>query len=232
MPDIEIVLVGPMYEGNVGFAARAMKNFGFGRLILISPCPIGEEAKARAAHAQDILYGAEYTGLDEVIDRSDLVVATTGAVSQSVCRPMRMPYFSPRELRARIMDLEGRVAVLFGRENWGLNNEEVARADMVCTIPASPGYPILNLSHAVAVVCYELAGLPGGEYQLASRFEMDHLYDHISRFLDEIGHPAHKRERTMLLLRRVLGRSRLTAREASTIHGLLRRAERQIRLKG
>ncbi len=54
MPEIDIVLVAPIYEGNVGFCARVMKNFGFSRLVLIDPCPLGNEAKARASHAQDI----------------------------------------------------------------------------------------------------------------------------------------------------------------------------------
>ena len=73
---------------------------------------------------------------------------------------MRMPFYSPRELRDRIGTAEGRVSILFGRENWGLNNDEVKRSDMICTIPTADEYPIMNLSHAVGVVCYELAHLP------------------------------------------------------------------------
>lgn len=225
MPDIDIVLVSPLYEGNVGSAARVMKNFGFPRLVLVDPCPIGEEAVKRAAHARDLLLGAEHAGFAEIRSRSDLVIATTGEVSKSVCRPMRMPYYTPRELRELIDGINGRVSILFGRENWGLNNDEVSESDIICTIPASPEYPILNLSHAVGIVCYELAGLERGEYLLASREEMEHLYAHIDSYLDRIGHPSFKRLPTMLLIRRVLGRARLTAREASTLHGLMRRSE-------
>lgn len=224
MPSIDIVLVAPIYEGNVGFVARVMKNFGFSRLVLIDSCPIGNEAKARASHAQDILSNAETCTIEDVYARSNIVIATTGTVSKSVCTPMRMPFYSPKELRERIRDAEGRVSILFGRENWGLSNEEVKRSDMICTIPTSKEYPILNLSHAVAVVCYELAGLPVPEYRLASAFEMGHLYRHIDRYLDVIHHPSFKRENTMILIRRVLGRANLTTREASTLHGLLRRS--------
>jgi TrmH family RNA methyltransferase len=224
MPDIDIVLVSPLYEGNVGFAARVMKNFGFAHLVLVDPCKLGGEAVARAAHAQDVLDGAEVCTIEDVFARSTIVVATTGAVAKSVCHPMRMPFFTPKELREHIKTLDGRISVLFGRENWGLSNDEVKKSDIICTIPASEDYPILNLSHAVGVICYELANLPRTGYALASPFEMGHLYRHIDQYLDIIHHPEFKRENTMVMIRRILGRTNLTTREASTLHGLLRRS--------
>jgi tRNA/rRNA methyltransferase len=225
MPDIDIVLVSPLYEGNVGFTARVMKNFGFNRLVLIDPCHIGNEAETRAAHAQDVLQNAEVLTMEEVFSRSTICIATTGELSKSVCNSMRMPFYTPKELRGMIGDIHGRVSILFGRENWGLNNEEVRRSDIICTIPTAAEYPILNLSHAVGVVCYELAHLPRGEYMLASPNEMEYLYRHIDRYLDRIDHPSFKRQNTLLLIRRILGRARLTIREASTLHGLMRRSE-------
>jgi TrmH family RNA methyltransferase len=225
MPDIDIVLVAPLYEGNVGFTARVMKNFGFSRLVLIDPCTLGNEANARAAHAQDVLRGAELCTIEDVFARSNIVIATTGTVSKSVCHSMRMPFYSPRELRERVKDIDGRISILFGRENWGLNNEEVKRSDMICTIPTTEEYPILNLSHAVGVICYELSDLSLPAYALASPNDMGYLYQHIDQYLDTIEHPAFKRENTMILIRRVLGRANLTTREASTLHGLLRRSE-------
>jgi TrmH family RNA methyltransferase len=225
MPAIDIVLVAPIYEGNVGFCARVMKNFGFDRLVLIDPCPLGNEAKARASHAQDVLAAAETCSIEDVFSRSNIVVATTGTVSKSVCHAMRMPFYSPKELRERVKAADGRISILFGRENWGLNNEEVRRSDMICTIPTAEEYPILNLSHAVGIVCYELADMPLPTFQLASPTDMGYLYRHIDRYLDTIHHPAFKRENTMVLIRRILGRANLTTREASTLHGLLRRSE-------
>jgi TrmH family RNA methyltransferase len=225
MPVIDIVLVAPIYEGNVGFAARVMKNFGFDRLVLVDPCPLGNEANARASHAQDLLRQAEVCTIEDVFARSNIVIATTGTVSKSVCHAMRMPFYSPKELRERIQETDGHISILFGRENWGLNNEEVKRSDMICTIPTSDAYPILNLSHAVGVVCYELSNLPLPTIRLASPHDLDYLYNHIDRYLDAIHHPAFKRENTMILIRRVLGRANLTTREASTLHGLLRRSE-------
>ncbi|MDD1672907.1 MAG: RNA methyltransferase [Methanomicrobiales archaeon] len=225
MPNIEIVLVGPLYEGNVGSTARVMKNFGLSHLVLINSCPLGDYAFACASHARDVLEQADLCTLEEVYNRSTLTIATTGELNKSVCRSLRMPYYTPTEVRELIKDVEGRVSILFGRENWGLNNEEVAQCDVVCTIPSSPDYPILNLSHAVCVICYELSGLPRGTYTLATHQEIDPLYSHLDSFLDKIDHPDFKRENTMILLRRILGRTKLTIREVSTLHGLLRRAE-------
>jgi len=225
MPEIAVVLVGPLHEGNVGFAARSMKNFGFTDLVLVDPCPLGDLARTCAMHASDVLEGARTLSLGEVFSAYPLIVATTGGLTKSVCRSMRMPYYTPEEIRDQIRDIRGQVAFLFGRENRGLSNEEIRRCDLICTIPASPAYPILNISHAVGIVCYELADIPRGTYRLAERDEMEYLYEHLDHFLDEIEHPGFKRENTLLMARRILGRTRLTTREVSTIHGILRRAE-------
>jgi len=232
MPDIDVVLVEPLYEGNIGFSARVMKNFGFTNLVLVNPsCSIGDEAVARASHARDVLESARYCSLDEVLEQSNLIVATTGEVSKSVNTAMRMPYYHPSELRDMLSPVKGRVSVLFGRENWGLSNEEVKRSDIICTIPTSGEYPILNISHAVGIICYELARFPRGTYALADRESMEHLYRHISDYLDIVEHHEHKRENTMILIRRLLSRTMPTTREVSTLHGLLRRTEWHIRGK-
>ncbi|HJJ55799.1 MAG TPA: RNA methyltransferase [Methanocorpusculum sp.] len=231
-PQIDIVLVEPLYGGNIGFAARVMKNFGYHNMVLINPPEITMDAIACASHAKDVLESAERLTLEQVIDRSDLTIATTGGLSKSVSNPMRMPYYSPSELRNIINDIDGRISILFGRENWGLNNDEISQCDIIVTIPTSPEYPIMNISHAIGVVCYELANLPRGEYLLANHEEMDAMYEHISRFLQEIDHPIEKRETTLLLAKRIFGRTKLTAREVSTIHGILRRAEWNIKNSG
>ena len=230
MPQIDIVLVEPLYEGNIGFAARVMKNFVLKNMVLVNPPELTVEARARASHAKDVLDNAERISLEEVFERSTLCIATTGGLSKSVSHPMRMPYYAVSELREMIGDIDGRISILFGRENWGLNNEEIAQCDIVCTIPTSEEYPILNISHAIGIVCYELAHLQRGEYMLASKQEMDSLYKHIGEFLELAGHQIEKRGPTLLLAKRVFGRTKLTVREVSTMHGVLRRAERKMKL--
>jgi tRNA/rRNA methyltransferase len=226
MPEVEIVLVEPLYEGNIGFAARVMKNFGFTRLVLINPPDMGIEASARASHAKDVLASAVIAeSLDDVIAESDMLVATTGELSKTISHAMRMPYYAPNELRDIVAPVDGRISILFGRENWGLSNDEVRQCDVICTIPTSPEYPIVNISHAVGIVCYELAHLPRGKYITASRREMDALYTHIDEFLDLVDHHEYKRANTMTMMRRIFGRTHLTGREVTTLHGLIRRAE-------
>jgi len=225
MPEIEFVLCEPLYEGNIGFAARVIKNFGFERMVLINPPEIGDEAIARSSHARDILENAERCTFDEVIEHTNLLVATTGELSKTISTAMRMPYYSPSELRGMLDGIDGRVSIIFGRENWGLSNEEVKKCDIICTIPTSPVYPIINISHAIGIVAYELAHLTRREYPHATRTEMDSLYSHFDDFLDRIDHQDFKRENTMIMLRRIFGRTRLTPREVTTLHGLLRRTE-------
>jgi len=232
MPEVEIVLVEPLYEGNIGFAARVMKNFGFTRLVIINPPEMGIEASVRSSHAKDVLESAVIAeSLDEVIAESNMLIATTGELSKTISHAMRMPYYTPNELRAIVAPVDGRISILFGRENWGLSNEEVRRCDMICTIPTSPEYPIVNISHAVGIVCYELAHLPRGNYITASRREMDALYNHINEFLDLVDHQEFKRGNTMTMMRRIFGRTLLTGREVTTLHGLIGRAEWHINEK-
>lgn len=229
MPEIEIVLCEPLYEGNIGFTARVMKNFGFDNLTLINPPEIGEEGIARSSHARDVLENSRHvSSLDEVIEKSNILVATTGGLSKTVTHAMRMPYYEPSELKYMIKDVEGRVSIIFGRENWGLSNDEIKKCDIICTIPASPEYPIVNISHAVGIVVYELAGIPRGTYPMASRQEIDSFYEHLDRFFDLIEHPDYKRENTLTMMRRIFGRTNLTIREVSTLHGILRRTEQMI----
>ncbi len=167
---VRIILIEPASEGNVGSICRAMKNFGFNDLWLVKPCKLGDFAKAMASHARDVLEEVITVGtLDEALQGCDLVVGTTGKPGESMRQHIRVPYFTPSELRTMLEDKSGRVAILFGREDHGLSAEELSRCDIVINIPASDEYPVLNISHAVAIVLYEIAGIEGGDFPLAQR---------------------------------------------------------------
>jgi tRNA/rRNA methyltransferase len=224
--NVRVILVEPESEGNVGSVCRAMKNFGFNDLWLVRPCKLGDFAKAMASHAQDVLEEViTVDTLDEALQGCDLVVGTTGKPGDSARQHIRVPYFTPSELRTMLEDKSGRVAILFGREDFGLSIEELGRCDIVLNIPASDEYPILNLSHAVAIVLYEIAGMEGGEFQLASGEMLDLLYSHFESLLGEVNHPEHKRDKTLLMLRRILGRAMISQREYFTLMGVLRDIE-------
>jgi tRNA/rRNA methyltransferase len=237
--DVRVILVEPKLAENIGAVARVMKNFGFSELYLVRPSALTEKMFWVASHAGDVLRASTVvSSLDDAIAGSKLVVGTTAKTGISANRHLRKPLFSPRELIAKVVDGEGVLSLLFGPEDRGLLNEELVHCDLLVSIPTSAAYPVLNLSHAVAIVLYELydaqqAFEPGSSVEqqpaLAAVADKEQLFEHISTFLEEIEYRAHKRERTMLMLRRLLGRAVLTAREVRTLRGILRSAERKIR---
>lgn len=224
--DIQIILVQPKYEGNLGSVARVMKNFGFKKLILVNPCKIDKTAKIMSAHAKDVLENAIIVNsIEDAIIESDIVVGTTGVRGIKKDEHIRMPFFTPKELKNKLNGKSGVIDILFGREDNGLSNTELKLCDMILTIPTSEEYPIMNLSHAVAVVLYELSDIRSGEICLASGMDLRLLYEHFDEFLNDINYLEHKKNKTSLMIRRVLGRAELTGREVYTLHGILKHVQ-------
>lgn len=225
--NLRVVLVGPMYEGNVGSVARAMKNFGFGELVLVNPCRIEDFGMAMASHAKDVLLGARTVScLEEALAGANLVVGTTGKRLEEQQRHLRLhlrvPCFTPGELLRKLQGKEGTVALLLGREDCGLTSEELFLCDMVVSIPTAQEYPIMNLSHAAAILFYELSQVEGGEVEMAKKGSLLLLQERFRSLLQEAGYPDHKVDFTMLMLRRILGRAELTEREARTLLGIIK----------
>ena len=224
---LRLVLVEPRYEGNVGSVARVMLNFGFQELVLVNPCPIEDFGRAMASHAGEVLARARtVSSLEEATGGADLVVGTTGKRLENVDRHLRLhlrvPFLIPHELKEKLQGKEGEVALLLGREDIGLTNSELMACDMVAIIPTSQSYPVMNLSHAAAVLLYELGQVEGGKTRLASRESRQILLDRTRSMLLEAGYPAHKVEYTLLMFRRILGRAELTEREARTLLGVVK----------
>ena len=233
--EVRVILVEPKNEENIGAVARVTKNFGFSDLYLVNPPNIGKKAFSVASHASDVLSACKIVNsMEEAIADSAIVAGTTSKPGISVNKHLRMPFFSPQELKKKVEDKRGIVSLLFGREDVGLLNEELMRCEIVVCIPTSPGYPVMNLSHAVAVVLYELrdvgavSGAVSGVLPLACLEDKERLFAHIRTFMDEIEYRDYKKEKTALMLRRILGRAELTAREVRTLRGILRKAERKM----
>lgn len=219
---LRVVLVEPLYEGNVGSVCRSMKNFGFRDLALVRPCGLGDFAKAMSSHAQDVLAAARSVeGFDEAVRGADILVATTGKPGSRASGHVRYPFYSPRELGAMLEGRSGTVALVFGREDSGLPNEIVERCDIVAHIPACGEYPIMNLAQAASIFLYELSGIRGGNVALADRESMGRLYGRYRALLDDIGYPGYKKDKTMMMLRRIYGRAMLNGREYFTMMGVL-----------
>ena len=229
---IAVAVVGAETPGNVGTIARAMKNFGLSDLYLVDPPELAPEGEAYgfAGHArEDVLPDASEVSFDHLVENFH-TVGCTAVTNEDERRHVRYPFVTPAELAESLRGVETETCIVFGRERVGLTNEELARLDEVCSIPASAEYPVLNLGQAATVVLYELRDVSVEETQLpdtierASESELEGLYEELDRFLACINHPVEKREKTMRLWRRVLGRAHPTGREASTMRGLFRRA--------
>ena len=231
---VVVVLVEPEYQMNIGFVARAMKNFGVRELILVNPPELTGEAYKFAMHARDILENAKTVKtLDEALKMVDVAVGTSG-ISGKVYLPDRTP-ISPEEFAKRAFLYGGKIGVFFGRESRGLSNAELEKMDFTVTIPTSDEYPIMNLSHAVAVILYEIyrqrvkAEMPMEEnrhLRRATRGEKDVLVKYWGELLETLNYPKDpvRRKYFILMFRRVIGRSFIYAREIYSLYGPLRLA--------
>jgi tRNA/rRNA methyltransferase len=233
---LDVVLVRPKEDGNVGAVARVAKNFGADALVIVAPrASLGPEARRRAMAGVPLLVGARRCAdLDEAIAPADLVVGTTDLSTGRSASYLRRSV-SPERFGEMLRSLEGSVALLFGPEDNGLGRDELARCDLLVHIPARREFPTLNLSHAVAIVLYA-AHRARGEDDPESTPAPEHLALHgrekelflarIGGLLARSGYPAHKRKGLLLLFRRVLGRSTPTEAEYRMMLGFLKALER------
>jgi tRNA/rRNA methyltransferase len=147
------VLVRPRDPNNIGAVARAMKNFGFADLAVVTPHPPVWSEVVSAVNATDVLVGARICReLDEAVADCNLVVGTTDRTRVEEKQTVYTPFDLSRELAAADYDL----ALVFGSEKHGMTNEDLSRCHRVMSIPTEPDCPSMNLGQAVAVCCYEL----------------------------------------------------------------------------
>ncbi|WNY27360.1 RNA methyltransferase [Methanolapillus ohkumae] len=226
LPQIRIILVEPLYQGNVGSVCRVMKNFGFLELFLVNPCPLEGEARAMASHADDVLKNARICKtMEEAVLGCDVIIGTTGSRAYKKCDHIRTPALSPRMLKERMDQYapDTKFALLFGREDKGFTNEELSFCSVIATIPTSHIYPVMNLSHAVGVILYELSGAEMTGAGKTVDFEsFNALCTHFDAVLQDIDFTPHKKDKMVLMMRRILGRSNLTPCEAQTLRGIFR----------
>lgn len=232
---IRIVLVGTTHPGNIGAAARAMKNMGQSDLVLVNPRHFPhEEAAARASGASDILDNA--TVVSTLAEALTDCVYVAGASARS--RTINWPSMGPRDCAERMISERehGKVAAVFGPEKSGLNNDDLDLCHTLLTIPTDPGFSSLNLAMAVQVLTYELrvaSMLDEGpvfetEAPPASTDEMEHFYAHLESVLNDIGfldpdNPRHLMRR----LRRLFIRTRPDKNEVNILRGILTAVDRK-----
>jgi TrmH family RNA methyltransferase len=223
VPSFRVVLVEPLHDGNVGAIARAMKNFGLDELVLVRPCAVGEEATKRAMHGIDVLKNARTVYSEEdALKGVDFVAATSGVDTISEKKFPRIS-MTPRAFAEKVKEVDGRIALLFGREDFGLDNELIKKSDFLITIPANPKYSILNISHAASIVLYELfvTGFVKIEPRTTGELEKEKLHEFFDMLLDVIDYPAYKKEKTKVMFRRLMARSVPSVWEFHTLMGVL-----------
>ncbi|MCB1667105.1 MAG: tRNA (cytosine(32)/uridine(32)-2'-O)-methyltransferase TrmJ [Porticoccaceae bacterium] len=231
--NIRVVLVNTSHPGNIGGAARAMKNMGLSRLYLVAPKEYpADRAVWRAASALDVLDNAIVVEtLDEAIGDCGMVVGTSARG-----RRIPWPLMHPRACGERVWQesAEHDVAIIFGREDRGLTNDELHKCTYHVHIPSNPEYSSLNLAAAVQVLCYEtrMASLADADGKLPSLNDWDvppakvqdleMFYQHLEEALVDIGfHDKDNPRQTMTRLRRLFGRIRLDEMELSILRGVL-----------
>jgi len=228
-----VVLVEPQLGDNIGAAARAMANFGLSRLRLVRPRDGWPNARAfvAASGADRILEEATlYDTIEAAIADCTQVLATT-ARAHDQAKPVISPEEAARAMAPHIAAGEA-VALLFGRERYGLENTEVALADAIVTLPVNPAFASLNLAQAVVIVAYEWFKLASGgvlpfampqKSEPATREQLLAFFENVERELArvEFFRPVEKNETMMINLRNIFHRMQPTRQDIQTLSGVI-----------
>ena len=240
---IRVVLVNTSHPGNIGGAARAMKNMGLTKLMLVNPVVFpSPEADARASGATDILASAEVVESLEEAPVGCSVVMGTSARERAIPWPLLDPRESGQKCLEHIQQGD-EVALVFGREHSGLTNEELSRCHFHVNIPSDPTFASLNLATAVQVLTYEarMAWLAADgqptkletldpEAVPVTADELEQFYGHLEKTLIDIGFLVPERPRHLMArLRRLYGRSDITKLEMNILRGILTETQKAAR---
>ncbi|MDX5377213.1 MAG: RNA methyltransferase [Halomonas sp.] len=241
LANIRIVLVQTYHPGNIGASARAMKTMGLTELVLVNPrCFPDSEASRLAAGAEDVVDGARVVeSLEAAVFDCVQVVGASARL-----RSLPLPHFDEPEAMARELVAhagDDPVALVFGRERFGLTNDEIRCCSHQVSIPANPDYGILNLSQAVQVLAYEVFKAwrqrPDSDYRhprpaeerQPSREQLGHFHEHLSRVMQASGFLTQPHARTEAQLQALFARARPSRKELSLLRGLLRSLEESAR---
>ena len=235
---VKVVLVGTTHPGNIGATARAMKNMGILDLALVEPKEFPSDvATFRSKAAKDILEKASvHTSLEEAISECELVVGTSARG-----RTVPWPVLNPREAAEEMhkSSLNGKVAIVFGREDRGLTNEELGLCNFHVHIPSDPEYSSLNLSQAVQILAYEirlsyLQDLHVNEdywdVDLANNEQTERLISHMDELMQEVDFYDVENPRKLLVrVRRFFKRSKIDVMEANIFRGLFATIQKKLK---
>lgn len=218
---ISIALVEPKLAINVGYIARLMKNFGLKDLLLIKPSFNMNEAKVFAMSGKDLLERAQIIDFAE-LRRFDLLIGTTAMRAKSRLNIIR-DSITPERL-VSILQKNSNACIVLGRESTGLTNRELSYCDLVVNIDTLTDYKTLNISHALAIILYEILAKGKGLKTAASKSERELLIEYALSLAEKSGYPKHKQEMLQTTLKRLLSSSSPTSKEAMLLTSLIRDA--------
>lgn len=237
---IRIILINTSHPGNIGSAVRAMKTMGLQQLYLVAPKQFPHpKAEEMASGAKDLLDNAcVVETLDEAIADCSLILG-----SSARNRTIPWPMLTPREAAQKISEEANsnetiNTAILFGREQSGLTNDELQRCHFHIQIPANPSYCSLNIAAALQVIAYELrvADLTDSantvpnewDYRLANALEMEKFFNHLQNALIEVDFLKMNAPRKLMTrLRRLFSRARPDIMEINILRGMLNAFQQQ-----
>lgn len=239
--NIRVVLVHPTHPGNIGGVARAMKNMGLTSLVLVEPREHpAPEARWRAASAGDVLEAAQVVAtIEEAVAGAQFIVGTS-ARERRIPWPVQDARRCGERIHSHARGGE-QVAIVFGREDRGLLNEELELCNLHCHIPSHEAYPSLNLAMAVQILCYEvrMAALGTSEgteedavwdTPFAPAEDMARFYQHLEETLVQIGFLDPQAPRQLMRrLKRLYNRVRLDEMELNILRGILSETQKQRR---
>ena len=222
---MRIVLVEPQHPGNVGAVARAMANFGLTDLAMVNGCELADESYARSKSGRPVLENSKrYKTIEEAIANCDIAIGTSGIRPEGDKRWFRAPE-NVEKINDIITEREN-PALLFGRENYGLYREELALCETTITIPTNPEYPVLNLSHAVSIVLYEIKRkekVKGPKKRKnVSNDEFERLVERIMNLLENSSYPKRRLDRSKTTLRRLISRGNPDEGEYENLMGIFK----------
>ena len=222
---MRIVLVEPQHPGNIGAVARAMANFGLTDLAMVNGCELADESYARSKSGRPVLENSKrYKTIEEAIANCDIAIGTSGITPEGDKRWFRAPE-NVEKINDIITEREN-PALLFGRENYGLYREELALCETTITIPTNPEYPVLNLSHAVSIVLYEIKRkekVKGPKKRKnVSNDEFERLVERIMDLLENSSYPKRRLDRSKTTLRRLISRGNPDEGEYENLMGIFK----------
>ena len=226
MLEVRVILVEPEGSINVGLIARTLRNFNVKKLYLVRPKIDFSVALEFSAKGYEVLKGARIVdSLDDAIKDCNLVVATSSKAS-AVSDPLRY-YTTPWELSERIKNHQGKVAIIFGRESTGLTRDEIGKAHVLVTIPASKDYPVLNVAQSVAIIMYEIFKNLGYSHlpvkKMASPEKIKLLKDYINITLSLMFKSKSKRNKIQKALERIIFKTPLSEGEVKALTMIFRK---------